>query len=431
MGKNRNKRSGFGSFLNSISVNESLKENTESRFVNIEIDKIKSNPGNFYGLRDIEKLADQIDLSHIVEPLIVIKNPDFESDGFEYLLLSGHRRKAAWSLLLEKGKVTDRSLPCVIHEYKPLVLKAEDGSEKVISAERLANMYLMFSNMGQREVRTVDERLEELNQLQPIARDIYDTLPVGNRGNFRTYFAKEFLSVSESYLQRLLALEKLTDRAKTYVDEGRVSFVFGAKLSALTPEEQESYLDDIDNNEKKGTIKELDKFKQEKKAEEQGEAGEDNEPSEVEEDGQESVIDDNTDDIQEPSEPAQEDIEEPANSDDDEDISEPAESEDNETLGDDIFEGKVKPVDSTSHDNDNNQALVIEVEDLPENINDMSFDGRKEAETWVIKSLEKARDFAKVQKDKYEEVDDIKCAQWSMRYGEALRQIAILRKNIK
>ena len=431
----KRKHSGLGSFLNQVSTMESQNE-SKSGLIQIEIDKIKSNPGNFYGLRDIEKLAEQINLSRIVEPLIVINNPSSDEDGMQYLLISGHRRKAAWTMLLDQGKVTDRTLPCIIHDFKPMVLKNENGSEKVISVERLANMYLMLSNMGQREVRTVDERLEELNQLQPIARDIYDTLPVGERGNFRTYFATEFLSVSESYLQRLLALDKLTERAKKYVDDGKVSFVFGANLSSLSEEEQENYLDEIDNGIKKGTVTELINYKKEKKAVEQGVAVEPlaegpQEEDEAEVVGEEEKMEKEISQTRlddEPSEPLGEDSE---IEDADNVFKDSADDGQEENSSGGTTSGTGEPADVSEKETvEESGSLIIEIEDLPDNIGDDSFNAKKEAENWVIKSLENARDFAKKQKDMYEDIDDLKCAQWSMRYGEALRQLAILRKNI-
>lgn len=435
MKKNR-KNSGLGAFLNSVSTNASNNENKNS-LVRIEIEKIKSNPQNFYGLRDIDKLAEQINLSHIVEPLMVIKNPNSDEDGMQYLLIAGHRRRAAWQKLLDTGKVTDHTLPCIILEFEPMVLKSEDGTEKVITIDRIANMYLMLSNMGQREVRTVSERLQEVKQLEPIARDIYDSLPTGKRGNFRTYFAEEFLSIPESNLQRLLSMAKLSEKAKEYVDNGKISFVFGAKLSTFTPEEQDEYLEEIDNGIRKGTVRELVEYKKS--------LNEDNSTTSTEEPAGESAETSTDTDTAEESheetkEPAEEENEEETDSVPEDDDTPPApptvpddEEEDNEEAV--TKPQQEEPAPKALSSANNNGMIEIQIEDLPSNLTSPDFQGKKEASLWAIKAeiagLEAHRSHCKAMAERYEDVDEAKCGQWTLRHGEVISRLAILRKLIQ
>ena len=99
-----------------------------NRIVYIDIDNIVSNPRNFYGLRDIDSLAGLIAVSHMVEPLIVCP----EEDG-KYMLLSGHRRRAAVQKLLDDGDYEERKLPCIIHERRKITIPQENGETMNIS----------------------------------------------------------------------------------------------------------------------------------------------------------------------------------------------------------------------------------------------------------------------------------------------------------
>ena len=446
MANNRKRHIGLGGFLNKASKDASLNEN-KNIILRVDIDNIKSNPGNFYGLRDIDKLAEQINLSKFVEPLIIVDNTDKSTDGKDYLLIAGHRRKAAWEKLLEEKKVTDRTLPCNLVHFEPIRIKREDGTEKVIPVDKIADMYLMLSNMGQREIRTIDERLEEISRLEPLAKEIYDALPRGERGNFRTYFAEEFLKISESKLQRLQSMKKLSPLAKTYVDEGKVSFIFGATLSTFTPEEQEKYLAEIDNGERNNYIQDLVDYK--KSLKEANKEEDTSTPADTDEnvitpeEDEETTTDALPVEPQEDNEdmePMDEELEDSASS----SIMEPegAINEDNQdSVSHDAGENEIiepwKPAVPTDEEIDelDSSAVRVEIEDLPEDLSSPTFKAKEEAINWVVKSqiesLEKIKVYAKAQGERYEEVDELKCGQWMLRYGETLSQPAILRGKIK
>ena len=446
MANNRKRHIGLGGFLNKASKDASLNEN-KNIILRVDIDNIKSNPGNFYGLRDIDKLAEQINLSKFVEPLIIVDNTDKSTDGKDYLLIAGHRRKAAWEKLLEEKKVTDRTLPCNLVHFEPIRIKREDGTEKVIPVDKIADMYLMLSNMGQREIRTIDERLEEISRLEPLAKEIYDALPRGERGNFRTYFAEEFLKISESKLQRLQSMKKLSPLAKTYVDEGKVSFIFGATLSTFTPEEQEKYLAEIDNGERNNYIQDLVDYK--KSLKEANKEEDTSTPADTDEnvitpeEDEETTTDALPVEPQEDNEdmePMDEELEDSASS----SIMEPegAINEDNQdSVSHDAGENEIiepwKPAVPTDEEIDelDSSAVRVEIEDLPEDLSSPTFKAKEEAINWVVKSqiesLEKIKVYAKAQGERYEEVDELKCGQWMLRYGETLSQLAILREKIK
>ena len=60
----------------------------------IQLDDIWQNPLNFYGIRDVEELAESIKLNGLLDPLVVYPLP-----GGKYCLISGHRRWAALHIL--------------------------------------------------------------------------------------------------------------------------------------------------------------------------------------------------------------------------------------------------------------------------------------------------------------------------------------------
>ncbi|MBO7668778.1 MAG: ParB N-terminal domain-containing protein, partial [Firmicutes bacterium] len=95
---------------------EGVSDSDPARIVEIPLSKIIANNRNFYGVRDVEALADSIKLNGLLEPLIVY--PYGTAAGL-YRLISGHRRVAA--LQLNKAEAA----PCRIVD-KPASAARED-----------------------------------------------------------------------------------------------------------------------------------------------------------------------------------------------------------------------------------------------------------------------------------------------------------------
>lgn len=255
---------GLGKFLNEMTqVTEETKENEKIKeeIVYIDITEIETNPRNFYGLRDVEGLAGLIAVSHMIEPLTVSKK-----ENGKYMLIAGHRRRAAVQKLLEEGTYTNRKLPCIVKSREKIKIKQKDGEIVEFDEDAVEMLYLIASNRGQREERTIDEKLQEVKYLEAFAWAIYkQQREAGYRGYFRNFFAEEILNVSKSQLQRIKAIEKLTPKVKTAIDENKISETAAIELSSLTPEEQDKYLEKILNGELKGTVQDIQKAKSAKK----------------------------------------------------------------------------------------------------------------------------------------------------------------------
>ena len=273
---------GLAKFLNDDTQNatRNLAGNAH-RIVYIDIDNIVSNPRNFYGLRDIDSLAGLIAVSHMVEPLIVCP----EEDG-KYMLLSGHRRRAAVQKLLEDGDYEERKLPCIIHERRKLSIPQENGEEIIFNESDVDLLHLIASNRGQRKERTMDEKLSEVKYLEPFARAVFaQKRQEQSKGMvFRKFFAEEILDISSSKLQRLESIEKLSPKVKAAVESGSLKETNAIRLAGLPMEEQDKALEWLEVHGCKGTMQDVENAIKAVKPKEVSSEQSDGEPS-SEEDG--------------------------------------------------------------------------------------------------------------------------------------------------
>lgn len=166
-----------------------------NQVVYIDIDNLDTNPKNFYSMRDIDGLADLIAVSHLIEPLTVIK----KAEG-RYRIISGHRHFAAVQKLLEEGVYNWRKLPCIVKTRRTIKIEQENGEVAEFDEDAVEILNTIASNRGQREERTVDEKLQEIKYLEVFARTIYNQKDKGFRGRFSTFFAEEILNISKSQL---------------------------------------------------------------------------------------------------------------------------------------------------------------------------------------------------------------------------------------
>ena len=76
----------------------------------ISLDKIDGDPKNFYKLSGLEELAASIELLGLQQPLRVRENPEAEG---RFIIVSGHRRRAALQKLVKEGREDLREVPCI------------------------------------------------------------------------------------------------------------------------------------------------------------------------------------------------------------------------------------------------------------------------------------------------------------------------------
>ena len=247
-------KAGLGKYLNK---DTQIEEGESERIIYIDIDKIKTNPRNFYGLRNIDELAGLIAVSQMIEPLTVRQ----DDDG-NYVLISGHRRRAAVEKLLEEGTYTERKLPCIVKACNKIEIKKENGETTEFDEDDVEMLNLIASNRGQREERTIEEKLQEIKYLEPFARAIYNQKEKGNRGNFRDFFAEEILNISKSQLQRINSMKNLTEKVKRAIDQKKISDTAAMALATMSSKDQDKCMEKIINGELSGTVQDIQKYKQ-------------------------------------------------------------------------------------------------------------------------------------------------------------------------
>lgn len=109
---------------NSIQTSNLEVSNTIKK---IPIDKIIKNENNFYSIKNIEELSENIKVNGLITPLIVTKVRD------KYKLISGHRRLEAIKLLDKK------EVEAIIMEYeddtKEQLALLEANSQRILTKE--------------------------------------------------------------------------------------------------------------------------------------------------------------------------------------------------------------------------------------------------------------------------------------------------------
>ena len=217
----------------------------------IDVTKIIPNEKNFYSITGIEELANSLSVSdRQLPPLDVVDN----GDG-TYRLISGERRLSATLFRMERGEMERAELPCHI-----LPAFQQEGA---LTAEQMETLSIILAN-NYRQKSTLD-RLREVQELEPIARAIYQeekekgVLSDGNGKNtpFRTFFAEQILAISPAALQRLKALENLSDEAVAAFEEGIISKSAATELAVLSKEEQDAFVSSIRTGECAGTRADL------------------------------------------------------------------------------------------------------------------------------------------------------------------------------
>lgn len=116
----------------------------------IDIDKIESDPGNFYQLTKLDDLASNIEVVGLQQPLRVRAS---EADPERVVIVSGHRRRAALDKLVKDGRKDLRMVPCI--------------RERVTGSAALQELRLIYANRDTRVISSAElakqvERVEML-----------------------------------------------------------------------------------------------------------------------------------------------------------------------------------------------------------------------------------------------------------------------------
>lgn len=152
----------------------------------IDMDLLDSDPGNFYELRDLDSLADNIATIGLQQPIRVR-----DGENGHAVIVSGHRRVAAIRKLVEDGRTDLREVPCI--------------REKGDASPALRELRLIYANSSTRALSSpeISQQVEKVRELLYQLKEEGYEFP----GRMRDHVA-EACKISRSKLARLDVIRK-------------------------------------------------------------------------------------------------------------------------------------------------------------------------------------------------------------------------------
>lgn len=193
----------------------------------IDIDHIDGDPRNFYELSGLDELAASIELLGLQQPIRVRPG---EEPG-RYVIVSGHRRRAAAARLVEGGRDDLRALPCIV--------------ERQEESSAFQELRLIFANSATRRMSPAEtgrqaERVEAL--LYQLKEEGYE-FP----GRMRDYVA-EACRVSKSKLARLKVIQGNLDQCwRPGYDKGTLAESAAYALAQMPQARQQVMFEGLKN----------------------------------------------------------------------------------------------------------------------------------------------------------------------------------------
>lgn len=219
-------------FLEKLMKNREREGVSVERHIDIDVHDLLPNPHNFYAMRNIDRLKNLIRTTGKVEELTV------KSVGMgKYMVVAGHRRRLAVLELLEEGAKVPSKLPCSVVSFSAVGNK---------TAEEMELLWLSASNLGQREYRSMEEKVREVETIGKLLRRDYDEDYAGGivTGPFRSYLAR-FLCMTDSSLQRLSAMRNVLPEYLEMVDRGEMKETAAYELTNLSHDDQRALMESL------------------------------------------------------------------------------------------------------------------------------------------------------------------------------------------
>jgi ParB family chromosome partitioning protein len=205
---------------------EEARSDTGEHVIMVNLEKIhpfKNHPFKVVDDEDMRKTADSIREYGVLVPAIVrpLENGDYE-------MISGHRRRYASMLA---GKET---MPVIVREMDDdtatiLMVDSNLQRENILPSERAKAYKMKMEALKHQGERT------DLTSVQ-----------VGQKLGARAQVAKES-GQSEIQVQRYMRLNNLIPELQEMVDQKKIAFNPAVELSYLKPEEQEDFMQAMEN----------------------------------------------------------------------------------------------------------------------------------------------------------------------------------------
>lgn len=219
-----------------------IKPDGREQIEYIDLGLIDPDPNNFYELSGLEELAANIELLGLQQPLRVRPNP--EQPG-RWIIVSGHRRRAALAMLAADGKTQFAQVPCI--------------REAAAGSAALQELRLIYANSDTRKLTSAEiskqaERVEALlYQLKEEGMDF--------PGRMRDHVA-EACKVSRSKLARLKVIRDglAPDIRSGYWEPGMLNEASAYELARMSHNVQRCVIDHVTGS-KKGDIGSLSAYR--------------------------------------------------------------------------------------------------------------------------------------------------------------------------
>ena len=267
----------------------------------IPIEKIKPSLNNFYAIKDIEILAEDIQRQGLKHNLVVTEDAEHPDT---YFIKSGHRRFEAIKLLTKMNLYTSNYVPCLI-----------DGEKT--EAENMFDLIMLNATT---RVMTDAEQYQQYEVL----KDTIERLKAEGKkveGRLREHVAA-FLKISPAQVGKIENIKhNAAPEVQEAVENGTLSITTANDIARLPEEQQRELIEENDLSEIRS--KDVKKYQPVKPA--------DDDPDENEPEQSKPADDDPDEDEPEQYEPADDDPDEdepeqskPADNDPDEDEPEPS-----------------------------------------------------------------------------------------------------------
>ena len=155
----------------------------------IRLDLIDNDPNNFYQLSDIDELAANIELCGLQQPIRLRPNPE---NPERYMIVSGHRRRAAIELLAKDNPEKWSEAPCI--------------TQRDEVSPTLQQLRLIFANSNTRKM-TDSEKAEQAAQVKKLLYKLKEEEGFEFPGRMRDHVA-EIVQISKSKLARLEVIDR-------------------------------------------------------------------------------------------------------------------------------------------------------------------------------------------------------------------------------
>lgn len=176
----------MGEFAKTLAQPVSESSTGREQIEYIDVDLLDSDPGNFYELRDLDGLADNIATIGLQQPIRVR-----DGENGHAVIVSGHRRVAAIRKLVEDGRTDLREVPCI--------------REKGDASPALRELRLIYANSSTRTLSSpeISQQVEKVRELLYQLKEEGYEFP----GRMRDHVA-EACKISKSKLARLEKIQK-------------------------------------------------------------------------------------------------------------------------------------------------------------------------------------------------------------------------------